>query len=441
MSSVIDDENAEHLNSDPDPSSEAQPIWRVRRSAVMAGFMALAILGGLAVFGLLAAKARTDGERAQVARAATQASGFGGVTAPDTYTRAQQAEDAQTSRDSGSASPLPTMVPKAAAEEASQSAGTDANGAASAGASTAGADPPTATQTGAQNEVQERQRLAFAAELDRQRVQQMAMQSDLEVPVRDGVPTAPVASTTASSEPAPSGTATPTSSAAPASTSRPGGAVRPSGRFKLRAGDWIDGVVQPDVNAEAAGVVSIYVDRNIYDSGTGSLILIPRGAIVLGIPMAPVAGQSRIQLRAPSLAFPGPHGKTVDLSAIAADSDGTTGIGAHVDDHHWQVLSIAGIGGALSGLATAVQPTTISSSGITVAVPSAQQQVVSGAGASILQTAGNLATAKMNRPPTLTTSQARHVILYLEKDLYLDPYCDQDRPASPECAAKEALVR
>lgn len=426
MSSIIDDENTDYVNNDPDPSEVSQPGRRVRRGTVLAAFIALGVMGGLAIFGLLAVRVNAETQRSMVETQRTPLQRHAG-TAPDAmaHTSGQTNHDMQTAKAAqAQPSSQPTMVPNT-----DPTSNPDPNP----------TDPPTTDPlvAEAQYEAAARRRAAFDhyETMQAQYAQDThdAIAGDMRVGlVQDGPQQA--AATIGGAQ----GYSTPPPVASPAPDVSVSNAAitRTTGLCKLVAGrDFIDGDLQPNVNGEAAGIVSIYVTHNIKDA-SGALTCIPRGSYVEGIPGGVSAGQQRLTLRAPLLVLPDPASTEIDLSAVAADSDGSNGIGAHVDDHRRQVLTIAAVGGALSSLATLLQPATIASGGISVTTPSASQQVLGGAGASTMQAAGNLAQAQMTRPPTLTAAHAKRVILYLERDLYLDPYCDPRIPNSPECIVK-----
>jgi type IV secretion system protein VirB10 len=436
MSSIIDDENTEYVNNDPDPSEVGQPNRRVRRGTVLAVFMVLGVMGGLAIFGLLAVNANAQTQRGMAEQ--TQRSPLqhhAGTDAGGMYdTNGQTTRDLQTAKRAATNQVVttePTMTP----DDGTGGGNPEPT------ATPYPVDPPTTDPLVAEAQYEEaaRRRAVFDQEqaARAQHIQDThdAIAGDMRVGlVQDGAQQGAIVSAGGTGD-----TVAPTPAPSPTAAGASRAVTKTSGACKLVAGrDFIDGDLVPNVNGEAAGIVSIYVTHNIKDA-SGALTCIPRGSYVEGIPGGVAAGQQRLTLRAPLLVLPDPASTEIDLSAVAADSDGTNGIGAHVDDHRRQVLTIAAVGGALSSLATLLQPATIASGGINVTTPSASQQVLSGSGASVLQSAGNLAQAQMTRPPTLTAPHGKRVILYLEQDLYLDPYCDPQLPNSPECIVKGQL--
>ena len=122
-------------------------------------------------------------------------------------------------------------------------------------------------------------------------------------------------------------------------------------RWLLSAGTAIPASLITGLNSDLPGMVLAQVTENVRDSATGSTVLIPQGARLIGKYDSVVAfGQRRALLIWNRIIFP--DGSSIELDHVpATDAGGYSGVADGVDSHSWQLLK--GIGMAtLLGVGT-----------------------------------------------------------------------------------------
>jgi type IV secretion system protein VirB10 len=91
--------------------------------------------------------------------------------------------------------------------------------------------------------------------------------------------------------------------------------------------------LETSLNSDLPGLATALVRRDVFDSPTGSYLLVPRGARLVGQYSSDVQhGDSRLLLAWTRLLLP--DGTSYDLSRLpAADLEGASGVPAKVDSH------------------------------------------------------------------------------------------------------------
>ena len=119
-------------------------------------------------------------------------------------------------------------------------------------------------------------------------------------------------------------------------------------RFQLRAGFVIPGVLLSGVNSEVPGTIIAQVAQDVYDNATGSDLLIPQGARLIGSYSSNVQyGQSRLFVVWQRIVFP--DGRALDIGAEpGTDSAGYAGFKDRVDSHWVQIFGSAVMMSAIS---------------------------------------------------------------------------------------------
>lgn len=193
-----------------------------------------------------------------------------------------------------------------------------------------------------------------------------------------------------------------------ASSARPA-----ASRWLLSAGTVIPASLITGLNSDLPGMVLAQVTENVRDSATGSAVLIPQGARLIGAYDSVVTyGQRRALVAWKRIIFP--DGSSITLDNVpATDAGGYAGVRDRVDSHGWQLLK----GIALSTLlAVGTQLGFGGSEGDFVrAIRESAQQNAAHAGDQI--TAHNLEVQ-----PTLTIRPGWPIRAVLNKDLVLQPW-------------------
>jgi type IV secretion system protein VirB10 len=119
-------------------------------------------------------------------------------------------------------------------------------------------------------------------------------------------------------------------------------------RFQLRAGFVIPAVLLSGVNSEVPGTIIAQVAQDVYDNATGSDLLVPQGARLIGSYSANVQyGQSRLFVVWQRIVYP--DGRALDIGAEpGTDSAGFAGFKDRVDSHWVRIFGSAVLMSAIS---------------------------------------------------------------------------------------------
>ncbi len=188
-----------------------------------------------------------------------------------------------------------------------------------------------------------------------------------------------------------------------------------AGRRTLSTGTVVPLVLTHDLSTDVPGPVRAWVSRDVYDSLTHSVLLIPRGSLALGDQSArTAAGDRRVliawrQLRLPS-------GAVYALPELPAGSaDGTAGARGQVDRHWWSrfgsavALSLVGAAGQLS------QPQARTAVAGFAADPG--QVVAQQLGLELATLSREVLQRGLSRAPTIHLSAGRRLTLLVTRDL------------------------
>jgi len=181
--------------------------------------------------------------------------------------------------------------------------------------------------------------------------------------------------------------------------------------YTLSAGSVISASLITGLRSDLPGLVTAQVTENTYDSATGRILLIPRGARLVGSYDSVVAfGQKRALVVWQRIIMPDGSSLRID-NVPATDPSGYAGLQDKVDFHTWQLLkgiglsTLLGVGSelALSGQSDLVQALRMSTQGN-----------VSRAGDQITQ-------RNLGIQPTITIRPGAPVRLVVHNDLILAP--------------------
>lgn len=118
----------------------------------------------------------------------------------------------------------------------------------------------------------------------------------------------------------------------------------PISPYQVMAGTLIPASLITGINSDLPGTIIAQVTQPVYDTVTGSHILIPPGARLIGRYQSEVSfGQNRALVVWDRLIFP--DGSSIQISELGADASGYAGLSDRTD-HHWDRVFVA------AGLAT-----------------------------------------------------------------------------------------
>lgn len=186
----------------------------------------------------------------------------------------------------------------------------------------------------------------------------------------------------------------------------------PASPYLLQAGSVIPAALITGIRSDLPGQITAQVTENVYDSPTGSLLLIPQGTRIVGQYDAGINfGQRRVLLVWNRLIFP--NGGSIVLERLpGADSSGYAGLEDGVDYHWWDVMKAAGLS---TLLAVGAELATSDEDRLIRAIRDGAQDTINQAGQQIVQ-------RQLQIDPTLTIRPGFLVRVIVTRDLVLAPY-------------------
>ena len=188
--------------------------------------------------------------------------------------------------------------------------------------------------------------------------------------------------------------------------------VAPPSPYVLQAGAVIPAAMITGIRSDLPGQITAQVTENVYDSPTGSLLLIPQGTRIIGQYDAGVTfGQRRVLLVWNRLILP--NGRSIVLERQpGADASGYAGLEDGVDYHWWDLMKAAGLS---TLLAVGTELATNDEDRLIRAIRDGAQDTINQAGQQIIQ-------RQLQVAPTLTVRPGFPVRVIVTRDLVLEPY-------------------
>ncbi|MBC7133875.1 MAG: TrbI/VirB10 family protein [Roseovarius sp.] len=185
----------------------------------------------------------------------------------------------------------------------------------------------------------------------------------------------------------------------------------PASPYILQAGSVIPAALITGIRSDLPGQITAQVTENVYDSPTGSLLLIPQGTRVIGQYDDSVAfGQRRVLLVWNRLILPG--GRSIVLERLpGADPSGYAGLEDGVDYHWWDVMKAAGLSTLLG---VGAELATDDEDRLIRAIRDGAQDTINQAGQQIVQ-------RQLQVAPTLTIRPGFPVRIIVTRDLVFEP--------------------
>ena len=186
----------------------------------------------------------------------------------------------------------------------------------------------------------------------------------------------------------------------------------PASPFVLQAGSVIPAALITGIRSDLPGQITAQVTQHIYDSPTGSMVLIPQGTRIIGEYSNDVtSGDRRMLLVWNRLIFP--NGRSIVLERQpGADTQGYAGLEDGVDYHWWDLAKAAGLSTLLS---VGAELTMDDDDRLIQAIRNGAQDTINDAGQQIVQ-------RQLQVAPTLTIRPGFPVRVIVTRDLVLEPY-------------------
>ncbi|UPG71717.1 TrbI/VirB10 family protein [Roseomonas gilardii subsp. gilardii] len=194
-------------------------------------------------------------------------------------------------------------------------------------------------------------------------------------------------------------------------TVSPDRVMPPASPYILQAGAVIPAALITGIRSDLPGQITAQVTENVYDSPTGSLLLIPQGTRIVGQYDDGVTfGQRRVLLVWNRLILPG--GRSIVLERLpGADASGYAGLEDGVDYHWWDLMKAAGLS---TLLAVGTELATSDDDRLIRAIRDGAQDTVNQAGQQIVQ-------RQLQVAPTLTIRPGFPVRVIVTRDLVFAP--------------------
>ncbi len=195
-------------------------------------------------------------------------------------------------------------------------------------------------------------------------------------------------------------------------TVAPDRVMPPASPYVLQAGAVIPAALITGIRSDLPGQITAQVTQSIYDSPTGSILLVPQGTRVIGEYSNDVGfGQRRMLLVWNRLIFP--NGRSIVLERqLGADTQGYAGLEDGVDYHWWDLAKAAGLS---TWLAVGAELAVDDDDRLMRAIRNGAQDTINDAGQEIIR-------RQLNVTPTLTIRPGFPVRVIVTRDLVLEPY-------------------
>ncbi|NKM65666.1 conjugal transfer protein TraI [Rhizobium leguminosarum bv. viciae] len=182
--------------------------------------------------------------------------------------------------------------------------------------------------------------------------------------------------------------------------------------YVVQAGTVIPAALITGIKSDLPGQITAQVTEHVYDTPTGTHLLIPQGSRLIGQYDSQVAfGQSRVLLIWDRIIMP--NGTSIVLERLqGSDPQGFAGLEDEVD-HHWGQLFRAAVLSTLLGIGTELS--TDDESEIAQAIRESAQDSASDIGQQIVR-------RNLNIQPTLTIRPGFPVRVIVNRDLVMQPY-------------------
>lgn len=196
-------------------------------------------------------------------------------------------------------------------------------------------------------------------------------------------------------------------------TTSPDRLARPASPYVLQAGAVIPAALITGLRSDLPGQIAAQVTENVYDTPTGSSLLIPQGARLIGVYDSQIAfGQSRLLLVWTRLILPNGYSIVLERQP-GADATGQAGLEDGVD-HHWGSLFKAGLLSTILAVGTELGSDQNDSDIV--------RALRRGTGDTLNQAGQQVVRRNLNVQPTLTIRPGYPVRVIVTRDLVLQPY-------------------
>lgn len=186
--------------------------------------------------------------------------------------------------------------------------------------------------------------------------------------------------------------------------------------LELKAGTVLPGLLLTGINSDLPGMVLGQVSENVYDTATGSWILIPQGARLLGVYDSQITrGQKRVGIVWNRIIYP--DGSSLNIAGSpGADMGGYSGIKGKVD-HHYSQLLMAGLFTSFFTAAVDIASDNKDDTGNNNQKKSAKDVLVETTGTTIANIGAKLAEKALEIQPTIVIKPGSRFNVMVQQDV------------------------
>ena len=190
----------------------------------------------------------------------------------------------------------------------------------------------------------------------------------------------------------------------------------PVSKYEVKAGTIIPLTLETAINSDLPGRITAVVKTDVFDSATGTILLIPAGSRVIGRYSSDVSfGQERVQVVFNRITLP--NQKSINIeSMLGVDKLGASGVTDKVDTKMRKVFASVIMSAILGVGAGAVKEDNDDDN------DEWKNDAINGGGTQAINVGNNYANKVLNVQPSLKIRQGFTVGLFVEKDLILEAY-------------------
>ena len=187
-------------------------------------------------------------------------------------------------------------------------------------------------------------------------------------------------------------------------------------KYEVKAGTIIPLTLETAINSDLPGKITAVVKTDVYDSATGTILLIPAGSRVIGQYSSDVSfGQERVQAVINRITLP--NQKSINIGSMnLVDKLGASGVSDKVDTKLGKVFTSVIMSAILGIGAGAVKEDNDDES------DSWKNDAIDGGGTQAINVGNAYANKVLNVQPSLKIRNGFTVGLFVDKDLILEAY-------------------
>ncbi len=191
----------------------------------------------------------------------------------------------------------------------------------------------------------------------------------------------------------------------------------PISPYEVQAGTIIPATMIGGIDSDLPGEIIGQVRENVYDTATGTYLLVPQGSRLLGIYSSAITyGQTRVLVAWNRIIYP--NGNSIDLGQMpGSDVGGYAGFSDQANNHYLRIFGSAILASLFSAGAQLSQPQNNSSGTIS------SEQILAASLGQQANTVGSMLIARgLDIQPTLTIRNGYLFNIMVTKDMVLRPW-------------------